>query len=165
MEEQTEEQIVEQTEELDIAEPLKEESKIEIEEQKEEVYTKVEVDNLKKEIEELKLQIPETKSEKEIELENKELELNKKERDMNIQIKLKEAKIETDIMNFIKEDADIDELIQFINKIKISNGYVPDKKNNSNEGVTHEQFKKMNYSQRVELMRSNEALYKKYINQ
>lgn len=127
-------------------------------------YDKNYVDSLLSEIEELKSKLPQEKSEREIELEKRERELMLKERDITLKLKLKENNINADVTKFIREDIEVDEFINVLKAITVETSYVPHKHTNSNEGVTLQEFKKMNYSQRLELMRTNQELYNKYIN-
>lgn len=141
-------------------------------------YTKEEVEKLlqsetdkvrtsySKKLKELESKLPKQKSEKELELEKKEKELLAKEREFKIKETLEQKKLPTTLAKFLNvqdeqlDDA-INEISNILNQYLLNSSYKPEKKVNKNEGITREQFAKMNYLERQKLYETNPELYKK----
>lgn len=128
-----------------------------------------------KEIKELKDKIqeltPVQKSQAEIDLENRIAALEESERNiaaqkrrLDVQENLSNKGVDKALVDYIKDDADVDALVNIIDGIvksrMKSNGYVPTE-HSSDEKVTPEEFKRMTYSQKVELSERSPELFKR----
>ena len=128
-----------------------------------------------KEIKELKDKIqeltPVQKSQAEIDLENRIAALEESERNiaaqkrrLDVQENLSNKGVDKALVDYLKDDADVDALINIIDGIvksrMKSNGYVPTE-HSSDEKVTPEEFKKMTYSQKLELSERSPELFKR----
>ena len=128
-----------------------------------------------KEIKELRDKVkelsPAEKSQAEIDLENRIAALEESERNVAAQKKRLEFQenltnkgLDKSLMEFLKEDADVDGLVNTINDIvksrMKSNGYVPTN-HSSDDSVSQEEFDKMSYDKRVEIYQKNPTLYEK----
>lgn len=62
------------------------------------------------------------------------------------------------------EDVEIylDEVSSVFNELQLNNSFKPTEHRGSKDAITKEQFKAMGYSQRVQLMETNKALYDKF---
>lgn len=116
---------------------------------------------------------PVEKTQAEIDLENRiaALEASEKavadrERKIATQEKLSASGLDKTLVDYIKEDADIDALSNIVNEIvktrMKSNGYVPTD-HASDEKVTKEDFDKMTYSQKVEYSQKHPESYKRFM--
>lgn len=128
-----------------------------------------------KEIKELKDKIqeltPVQKSQAEIDLENRIAALEESERNiaaqkrrLDVQENLSNKDVDKALVDYLKDDADVDALVNIIDGIvksrMKSNGYVPTE-HSSDEKVTPEEFKRMTYSQKVELSERSPELFKR----
>lgn len=128
-----------------------------------------------KEIKELKDKIqeltPVQKSQAEIDLENRIAALEKSERNiaaqkrrLDVQENLSNKGVDKALVDYLKDDADVDALVNIIDGIvksrMKSNGYVPTE-HSSDEKVTSEEFNKMTYSQKLELSERSPELFKR----
>lgn len=128
-----------------------------------------------KEIKELKDKIqeltPVQKSQAEIDLENRIAALEESERNiaaqkrrLDVQENLSNKGVDKALVDYLKDDADVDALVNIIDGIvksrMKSNGYVPTE-HSSDEKVTPEEFKRMTYSQKVELSEHSPELFKR----
>lgn len=128
-----------------------------------------------KEIKELKDKIqeltPVQKSQAEIDLENRIAALEESERNiaaqkrrLDVQENLPNKGVDKALVDYLKDDADVDALVNIIDGIvksrMKSNGYVPTE-HSSDEKVTPEEFKRMTYSQKVELSERSPELFKR----
>ena len=128
-----------------------------------------------KEIKELKDKIqeltPVQKSQAEIDLENRIAALEESERNiaaqkrrLDVQENLSNKGVDKALVDYLKDDADVDALVNIIDGIvksrMKSNGYVPTE-HSSDEKVTLEEFKKMTYSQKLELSERSPELFKR----
>ncbi|UVN02469.1 MAG: protein of unknown function DUF4355 [Bacteriophage sp.] len=128
-----------------------------------------------KEIKELKDKIqeltPVQKSQAEIDLENRIAALEESERNiaaqkrrLDVQENLSNKGVDKALVDYLKDDADVDALVNIIDGIvksrMKSNGYVPTE-HSSDEKVTPEEFKRMTYSQKVELSERSPELFKR----
>lgn len=128
-----------------------------------------------KEIKELKDKIqeltPVQKSQAEIDLENRIAALEESERNiaaqkrrLDVQENLSNKGVDKALVDYLKDDADVDALVNIIDGIvksrMKSNGYVPTE-HSSDEKVTPEEFKKMTYSQKLELSERSPELFKR----
>lgn len=128
-----------------------------------------------KEIKELKDKIqeltPVQKSQAEIDLENRIAALEESERNiaaqkrrLDIQENLSNKGMDKALVDYLKDDADVDALVNIIDGIvksrMKSNGYVPTE-HSSDEKVTPEEFQKMTYSQKLELSERSPELFKR----
>lgn len=126
-----------------------------------------------KEIKELKDKIqeltPVQKSQAEIDLENRIAALEESERNiaaqkrrLDVQENLSNKGVDKALVDYLKDDADVDALVNIIDGIvksrMKSNGYVPTE-HSSDEKVTPEEFKKMTYSQKLELSERSPELF------
>lgn len=130
---------------------------------------------LSKEIKDLKEQIkeltPVEKSPAELDLEKRikaledaEKNLAEQKKKLDFQDTLASKGLDKSLADYMKEDADIDGIVNIIDEIvksrMKSNGYVPSE-HSSDEKITPEEFKNMSYSQKVALMSSSPELYKR----
>lgn len=130
---------------------------------------------LSKEIKDLKEQIkeltPVEKSPAELDLEKRikaledaEKNLAEQKKRLDFQDTLASKGLDKSLADYMKEDADIDGIVNIIDEIvksrMKSNGYVPSE-HSSDEKVSPEEFKKMSYSQKVALMSSSPELFKR----
>ena len=128
-----------------------------------------------KEIKELKDKIqeltPVQKSQDEIDFENRIAALEESERNiaaqkrrLDVQENLSNKGIDKALVDYLKDDADVDALVNIIDGIvksrMKSNGYVPTE-HSSDEKVTPEEFNKMTYSQKLELSERSPELFKR----
>lgn len=116
---------------------------------------------------------PVEKSQAEIDLENRiaALEASEKavadrERKIATQEKLSASGLDKTLVDYIKDDADIDALSNIIDEIvkyrMKSSGYVPT--DHDSEGkVTQEEFSKMSYSQKVEYSQKHPESFKRFM--
>lgn len=116
---------------------------------------------------------PVEKSQAEIDLENRiaALEASEKavadrERKIATQEKLSASGLDKTLVDYIKDDADIDALSNIVDEIvksrMKSNGYVPT--DHDSEGkVTQEEFSKMSYSQKVEYSQKHPESFKRFM--
>lgn len=97
-------------------------------------------------------------------LEESEKALADKERRLSIQESLAAKNIDKTLVDFIKDDADLDGLTAVLeNMIKErmkTNGYVP-KDHVSDDSITLEEWKKMSYSEKAKIMSEKPDLYKR----
>ena len=128
-----------------------------------------------KEIKELKDKIqeltPVQKSQAEIDLENRIAALEESERNiaaqkrrLDFQENLCNKGVDKALVDYLKDDADVDALVNIIDGIvksrMKSNSYVPTE-HSSDEKVTPEEFKQMTYSQKLELSERSPELFKR----
>lgn len=128
-----------------------------------------------KEIKELKDKIqeltPVQKSQAEIDLENRIAALEESERNiavqkrrLDVQENLSNKGVDKALVDYLKDDADVDALVNIIDGIvksrMKSNSYVPTE-HSSDEKVTPEEFKQMTYSQKLELSERSPELFKR----
>lgn len=116
---------------------------------------------------------PVEKSQAEIDLENRiaALEASEKavadrERKIATQEKLSASGLDKTLVDYIKDDADIDALSNIVDEIvksrMKSSGYVPT--DHDSEGkVTQEEFSKMSYSQKVEYSQKHPESFKRFM--
>lgn len=130
-------------------------------------YSK-EINALKEKIKEL---TPVEKSQAEIDLENRIAALEKSEREVAAQKKKLEMQelltskgLDKSLIDFVKDDTDIDALAGVIDGIvkgKIKNNAFVPSNHSSNETVSQEEFRKMSYSEKVELQKKSPELFKR----
>jgi hypothetical protein len=130
-------------------------------------YSK-EVKDLKDKIKEL---TPVEKSQAEIDLENRIAALEESERivasqkkRLEFQENLTNKGLDKSLVDFLKEDTDVDALVSVVDGIvksrMKSTGYVPTS-HDSDDLVSQEEFNKMSYDKRVELYKKNPTLYER----
>ena len=120
-----------------------------------------------KKVKDLESKLPPQKTEKELELETKEKELLAKEREYKIKDMLEINQLPTGLSKYISaEDVDVagKEIATILNDYLLNNSHKPKKHNNGGDSITKEQFKNMNYSERMKLEQTNPELYKKLAN-
>lgn len=124
--------------------------------------------------EEVKRLSPVQKTDAELELEARIAKLEESERlvaeqkaRLDFQERLTEKGVSKELFQYIKEDSDIDALASVLDSLvkasKASSGYVPGE-HDSGESVSLEEFEKMNYSQKSELMQKYPETYKRLRN-
>lgn len=127
-----------------------------------------EIKTLKEEISKLK-PVEKSDAEKALEVRIAALEASEKEvadqkRKLDIQKTLSAKGIDETLVDFLKDDADIESLSAIIDTmIKASaksNGFVPGE-HDSDEEISVEEFNKMTYSQKVKVKESKPELYKR----
>lgn len=127
-----------------------------------------EINTLKEKIKELS---PVEKSQAEIDLENRiaaleesERQVQEQKRKLEIQELLSGKNLDKSLVDFLKDDADVEALSNIIDEIvksrMKSNSYVPGD-HTSDDKVTPEEFKKMSYSQKLELSEKSPELFKR----
>lgn len=130
-------------------------------------YSK-EIKDLKDKIKEL---TPVEKSQAEIDLENRIAALEESERivatqkrRLEFQENLTNKGLDKGLVDFLKDDADVDALVSVVDGIvksrMKSTGYVPTS-HDSDDLVSQEEFNKMSYDNRVELYKKNPTLYER----
>ena len=130
-------------------------------------YSK-EINDLKDKIKEL---TPVEKSQAEIDLENRIAALEESERivaaqkkKLEFQENLTNKGLDKSLVDFLKEDTDVDALVSVVDGIvksrMKSTGYVPTS-HDSDDLVSQEEFNKMSYDKRVELYKKNPTLYER----
>ena len=120
-----------------------------------------------KKVKDLESKLPTQKTEKELALEQKEQELLAKEREYKIKDMLETNQLPTGLSKYISaEDVDTagTEISTILNEYLLNNSHKPTKHNNGGDSITKEQFKNMNYSERIKLEQTNPELYKKLAN-
>lgn len=127
-----------------------------------------EIKNLKDKIKEL---TPVEKSQAEIDLENRIAALEESERNvaaqkrrLEFQENLTKKGLDKGLVEFLKDDADVDALVSVVDEIvksrMKSKGYVPTN-HASDDKITPEEFKKMSYTQKLSVMQNQPELYKR----
>lgn len=127
-----------------------------------------EINTLKEKIKELS---PVEKSQAEIDLENRiaaleesERQVQEQKRKLEIQELLSGKNLDKSLVDFLKDDADVEALSNIIDEIvksrMKSNSYVPGD-HTSDDKITPEEFKKMSYSQKLELSEKSPELFKR----
>lgn len=127
-----------------------------------------EINTLKEKIKELS---PVEKSQAEIDLENRiaaleesERQVQEQKRKLEIQESLSGKNLDKSLVDFLKDDADVEALSNIIDEIvksrMKSNSYVPGD-HTSDDKVTPEEFKKMLYSEKLELSEKSPELFKR----
>ena len=127
-----------------------------------------EINTLKEKIKELS---PVEKSQAEIDLENRiaaleesERQVQEQKRKLEIQESLSGKNLDKSLVDFLKDDADVEALSNIIDEIvksrMKSNSYVPGD-HTSDDKVTPEEFKKTSYSQKLELSEKSPELFKR----
>lgn len=98
-------------------------------------------------------------------LEDKEKEISQKEKALNISKKLEEQGLPSQLSKYLigVEDAEteINGLKEVFNSNLISNSFKPKIHTGTGDSITKEQFLKMNYTDRVNLFKSNKDLYER----
>lgn len=128
-----------------------------------------------KEIKDLQEQIkklsPVEKSESEIAIENRLAELEKAQEEVNaqkaflsLQDTLQGKGIDKSLATYLKADVDVDAFVAAFNnamkEVTKTTGYVPDS-HNAGDKITAEDWGKMKYSEKVEIMNKSPELYKR----
>ena len=100
---------------------------------------------------------------KQRELEQKELEIANKEKSYKLKDKLTEKGLSPELAKYLNASDDldkfVDELSGTFNNLLVNNGFKPSDHKKS-EGITKEQFAKMNYMERAKLQDEKPELYK-----
>jgi hypothetical protein len=95
-------------------------------------------------------------------LTDKENELKKKEKSLLIQDKLTENGLPKDLYKYINgEDADavVGDIKTMLDDFILNNSYKPTNHGSNKTSITKEQFKKMSYTERVQLSNDNPELF------
>lgn len=125
-----------------------------------------------KQIKELEQYKPKEKSQAEIDLENRlkvledrEKEIANKERQSQLQAKLQEKGLDSQLYRFLNigDDADtfINEFAEIMNKTVLNGSYKPNAHKPIKDIITKEQFADMGYMERSRLQENNPTLYAK----
>ena len=117
-----------------------------------------------KEIAELKSKIPVEKSKEEIAREKEYADFKREKAEFELQKALTNKGLNGELAKYLKgigEGEDLETYLTGLNEIlgKNRNNFVPNSHATQNNNITKEDFKKMNYSQRVNLYNSNKELY------
>ncbi len=121
--------------------------------------------------EQIKKLSPVEKSESEIAIENRLAELEKAQAEVNaqkaflsLQDTLQSKGIDKALATFLKADVDVDAFVTAFNnamkEVTKDSGYVPDS-HNAGDKITAEEWGKMKYSEKVEIMNKSPELYKR----
>lgn len=121
--------------------------------------------------EQIKKLSPVEKSESEIAIENRLAELEKAQEEVNaqkaflsLQDTLQSKGIQKSLATFLKADVDVDAFVTAFNasmkEVTKDAGYVPDS-HNAGDKITAEEWGKMKYSEKVEIMNKSPELYKR----
>lgn len=96
--------------------------------------------------------------------EEKEKEFNLKEKTVKVQDQLNTLGFPKELGKYLNVGDDIETSIKEISDIlkdyKTNNSYIPKSHKGGTEGITKEQFNKMNYKDRLNLFKNNTELYK-----
>lgn len=114
---------------------------------------------------------PVEKTQTEIDLENRlaaleesEKKVAEQKRRLEFQENLTNKGLDRTLVDFLKDDTDVDALSNVIDEIvksrMKSNGYVPTN-HSSDDSVSQEEFNKMSYDKRVEIYEKNPSLYER----
>lgn len=125
-----------------------------------------------KQIKDLEQYKPKEKSQAEIDLENRlkaledrEKEIANKERQSQLQAKLQEKGLDSQLYKFLNvgDDADtfINEFAEIMNKTVLDGSYKPNVHKSTKDIITKEQFAGMGYMERSKLQETNPTLYAK----
>ena len=128
-------------------------------------------DEIKDLQEQIKKLSPVEKSESEIAIENRLAELEKAQEEVNaqkaflsLQDTLQSKGIQKSLATFLKADVDVDAFVTAFNasmkEVTKDAGYVPDS-HNAGDKITAEDWGKMKYSEKVEIMNKSPELYKR----
>ena len=112
-------------------------------------------------IKELEGKLPIEKSEQELALETKERELKQLEKSLTVKSVLQKNNLPENLAKYLDfEDAEEfeSELSESINKQMLQTSYKPET-HKANQGITKEEFRNMNYEERVALSESNPTLF------
>lgn len=120
-----------------------------------------------KQIKELETKVPKTKTQEEIDLEERIKSVEKKEREFKLIEKLEEKQLPKQLSKFIavgddELDSIGDELGAILSNIITNNSFKPTGHRKTETTVTREEFKKYNYTQRVDFSEKHPELYKQY---
>lgn len=106
---------------------------------------------------------PKEKSETELALEKRLAEVTAKEQRLSMIDTLMSKNIDKGLVDFLKSDADIDSfekvISSMVNKRLADSGYKPTNHQN-NESISKDAWKKMSYSEKQEIFRTNPELAK-----
>ncbi|AKN32318.1 hypothetical protein Ccar_16190 [Clostridium carboxidivorans P7] len=116
---------------------------------------------------------PVEKTEKEIEVENRLKALEKrekmaeaKEKLLTVSDKLKEQGLPQQLSKYLvgaeEMETEINSLKEMFNNLVLNNSFIPNGHKSKNESNTFEEFKKMTYDGKLNLMQTNRELYDKY---
>ena len=112
-------------------------------------------------IKDLEGKLPVEKSEQELALETKERELKQLEKSLTVKSVLQKNNLPENLAKYLDfEDAEEfeSELSEIINKQMLQTSYKPET-HKTNQGITREEFRNMNYEERVALSESNPTLF------
>ena len=109
---------------------------------------------------------PSEKSENELALEKRLAEVTTKERRLNLIDTLVSKNIDKGLVDFLKDDADIDSfekvISSMVNNRLVSTGYKPQNHQN-NESISKDAWKKMSYSEKTNFYNANPELAKQFM--
>lgn len=95
-------------------------------------------------------------------LEDREKAILEKEQAEQFKANVKEKGISEQLVPYLKNDIDIDVFAGVMKELQLASSFVPNSPSTEpTGGITKEQFQKMGYSERVQLMETNKALYDK----
>lgn len=102
-------------------------------------------------------------------LEDREKVIQQQERQAQLQAKLQEKGLDSQLYKYLNvgDDADtfINEFAEVMNKTLLDGSYKPSTHKANKDVITKEQFKAMGYTDRVQLMQTNRPLYDKLSSQ
>lgn len=119
-----------------------------------------------KKVKELQDKIPAEKSEQELALEAKEEELKKLEKSLTIKSVLQKHHLPEVFSKYLDfEDAELfeKEIAEILNGQMLQNSYKP-KDHKPHIGISKEQFRSMNYAERMELSQNDPVLFETLMN-
>lgn len=95
-------------------------------------------------------------------LEEKEKAILEKEKAEQFKASAKEKGVAEQLLPYLNADVDLDALSGVMKELQLASSFVPNSPSTEpTGGITKEQFQKMGYSERVQLMETNKALYDK----
>lgn len=111
-------------------------------------------------IKELEGRIPQDKDPQVLALEDRLKAIESKEQMLNMKESLSNAGLPSGLGSFLNGDTDIEKLKGIFGEMKLDNSFKPEgKPNSSNNGMTKEQFKELDYNGRSALYSTNPDLY------
>ena len=109
---------------------------------------------------------PKEKSENELALEKRLAEVETKEKRLNLIDTLVSKNIDKGLVDFLKDDADIDSfekvISSMVNNRLVASGYRPQNHQN-NESISVDKWRKMSYSEKTKFYEANPELAKQFM--
>lgn len=113
-----------------------------------------------KQLKELENKLPKQMTDEEKAIQDRLTVLEQKEKHLEFKEKLQTKGLPLELLNLVGSDDHIELLSNVINQQKLNSGFIPSGHNQTNTGITKEQFKKMNYLEREKLQDQQPEIYK-----